>query len=148
MNNKRPYKISNNHKHIYQLRTSKYQAYKRCKWYKHARYKLKWEREISNHKHGRIISRFEPLALHSRLHRNEGFSLKLIPQNHSMPQHLQVLSRILGPSSPSFVPTRTIHTRTHKFVEATISNFLNYKGRTLGDQLFDHKKNLSQTRIL
>ena len=45
---------------------------------KHSRYKHKWverEREMSNHKHGIIISKFEPLALRSRLHRNEGFPL-------------------------------------------------------------------------
>jgi len=31
------------------------------------------EGEINNRKYGRIISRFEPLALHPRLHHNEGF---------------------------------------------------------------------------
>jgi len=30
---------------------------------------------MSNHKHRRIISRFESLALRSRLHSNEGFPL-------------------------------------------------------------------------
>ena len=46
---------------------------------------------MSNRKHGRFVSRFEPLALHLRLHRNEGFhyarSYKII-QEYKFPQEL------------------------------------------------------------
>ena len=63
-------------------------------------------REISNRKHERIISRFEPLALRPRLQRNEGFSLKTIlqdtwchntynelPQEHLNPQVTHLFSQ-------------------------------------------------------
>jgi len=76
----RAYKILNNPKYIWQLSTSKYQAYKDKNNINMQDIKHKWvEKEMSNHKHGRIVSRFEPLALYSRLHRNEEFSLKINP---------------------------------------------------------------------
>jgi len=80
---------------------------------KHVRYKHKWvkrerEREMSNCKHERIVSRFDPLALRPHLHCNEEFPLKMIPQYHSVPKHLQrAPSRALGPASPSLVSVRT-----------------------------------------
>jgi len=50
----------------------------------------------ANRKDRELLSRFEPLALRSRFHRNEGFhynhstlQLNLIPQDHSVSQHLQ-----------------------------------------------------------
>jgi len=49
------------------------------------------ERE-SNHKHKGIISRFKSLTLRPRLYHNEGFLLESIPQDHTVPQYLQVLS--------------------------------------------------------
>ena len=65
-------------------------------------------REMSNHKHGRIISSFEPLALRLCIHDNEGFPLKMILKDHSVPQHLQRdPSRTLGLTSFSLVPART-----------------------------------------
>jgi len=42
-------------------------------------------REKSNRKHGRIISRFEHLALRPCLHLNEGFPLSMMPQDRSVP---------------------------------------------------------------
>ena len=77
---------------------------------KHVRYIHKWvEREMINRKHGRFVSRFEPLALRPRLHRNEEFPLKSISQDHSISQHLQwAPSRTLRPASPLLGPERTI----------------------------------------
>ena len=71
------------------------------------------------------------------------YPLKSISQDHLVPQLLQVPQIALGPSSSSLVPIRTVHTRICKLIETAISNFLDYKGRTLGDQLLDHKQNHS-----
>ena len=66
------------------------------------------EREISNRKHGRLFSRFEHTCSTSPPSNYEGFPLKSILQDHSMPQHLQqVHTRTLGLTSPSLVPART-----------------------------------------
>ena len=68
------------------MKHKQYQAYRDMGNYENARYKDKWvEREMSSQKHGRFVSRFEPLALCLRLHRNEGFSLKSVPQDHLVP---------------------------------------------------------------
>ena len=59
-----------------------------------------------------FVSRFEPLALHPRLHRNEGFNENLISQDHfSTRSHkneldLQVLS--LGAATPYNLRTREL----------------------------------------
>ena len=55
----------------------------------------------SNRKHERFVSRFEHLALRPCLQHYEGFSLKTIPPDYSVPQHLQgVHTRTLGLTSP------------------------------------------------
>ena len=74
-------------------------------------------RERSNHKHGRFVSRFEQLALHPRLHHNEGFPICTIPQDHST---LQVLS--LRPTSSSLVPARTQYMNPQARLEAATFN--------------------------
>jgi len=57
--------------------------------------RVKREIEISKRKHERIVLRFELLVLCPCLHRNEEFLLESILQDHSVPQHLQVLSKTL-----------------------------------------------------
>ena len=72
--------------------------------------KHKWERKISNRKYRRFVSSFEHTCSTSPPSTLEGFPLKSIPPDHSVPQHLQgVPTRTLGLSSPSLVPARTTH---------------------------------------
>jgi len=82
---------------------------------------------MSNHQHGRIILRFESLALRSHLHRNEIFhysqSRKITQQYkfsqefldpqvpHSVPQYLQSRARKLTPmSQPPIASYTTMNT--------------------------------------
>ena len=105
-----------------------YQAYKRDKQYKHPRYINTSERDMSNRKHGRIISRFEHPCSTSPPQRYEGFSLKSIPQDHLVPQHLQrVHTRNLGLTSFSLVPARTTQHELTSSPRLHLYNTLQYK---------------------
>jgi len=66
------------------------------------------ERAIANT--GDLFRGSSTFALRPRLQHYEGFSLKTIPLDHSVSQHLQrVHTRTLGPANPSLVPARTTH---------------------------------------
>ena len=111
--------------------------------------KHKWvEREMSNRKHERIISRFEPLALRSSLHRNEGFPLKMIPQDHLCHNtYNEPLLKLLDSQVSHLFPQEQ-HTRTHKLVETQPLQLLKYKGWNTCDHFsFSQKQTLSHTRI-
>ena len=60
---------------VYQFSTSIYQAYKDNNNESKQYTNTNELREMSNRKYRRIVSKFEPLALRPRLHRNEEFSL-------------------------------------------------------------------------
>jgi len=83
---------------------------------------------VSNHKHWRIISRFELLAQRPRLQHYEEFPLKSISQDHSVPQHLQrAPSRTFGHASPSFVLAKTTYASTLAYRGCTSYNSSNHK---------------------
>ena len=101
------------------------------------------EREISNHKHGRIVLRFEHTCSTSPPSTLWKIFTITISKDHSIPQHLQrVHTRTLGPASPSLVPTRTTHASTLACWGRTSYNSSNHKLEHLVITSLDHHKTL------
>ena len=72
-----------------------------------------------NRKHERFILRFEHTCSTSPPSTLEGFPLKSIPPDHSVPQYLQgVHTRTLGLTSPLTCSRKNKHTQVRKLVEA------------------------------
>ena len=68
---------------------------------------------MNNHKHGRIVSRFEHTYSTSPPSTLWRIFTRIDPQDHLVLQHLQrAPSRTLGLISPSLVPARTTHAST------------------------------------
>jgi len=86
------------------------------------------------------------LALCPRFQHYEGFSLKMIPQDHSVPQHLQrVHTRTLGLTSPSPC-SRKKNTRKHtNLPSCTYSS--NHTSEHLVITSLDHHKTLFNTKM-
>ena len=74
------------------------------------------ERAIANT--GALFQGSCTLALRPRLQHYEGFPLKTIPPDHSVPQHLQgVHTRTLGLTSPLTCSRKNKHTQVHYLAE-------------------------------
>ena len=75
------------------------------------------ERAIANT--GDLFRGSSTLALRLCLQHYEGFLLKTIPPDHSVPQHLQgVHTRTLGLTSPLTCSRKNKHTQAHQLAEA------------------------------
>ena len=151
MNNMRIYKKSNNPKYIYQLSTSKYQAYKDVN-NMHARYKHKWvkrERDKQsqtreNYFEIRVTCSMSPPSLQYRIFtkNNPARSLDATTPTTSFLENstdLQV---------PHLFPQEQYTMWTRKFAEAATSNPSKYKEEHLLITSLDHQQILSQIRIL
>ena len=99
-------------------------------------------RERSNRKYGRFILRFESLALRPRLHRNERFPLKMIPQDHLVRKTYNELPQeFLNPQVPHFFPQEQ-HNTNSQVRQGRTSTTLSIQGDgTLVITSLDHKNN-------
>jgi len=86
------------------------------------------EREMSNRKHGRFVSRFEHTCSTSPPSTLWRIFTITILQDHSVPQHLQwVHTRTLGLTSPSLIPSRTTQHEPISCPRPNLYNTLQYK---------------------
>ena len=106
-------------------------------------------REISNRKHGRIISRFEPLGLCPRLHHYEGFSLKI-----NLARSLSATTHIMSSFKNSWTRkslTCSHKNNTHEHVSSPrpqALQLLNKMGGIVGDLFSWSPTNTFTTRTL
>ena len=103
---------------------------------------------MSNHKHGRIVSRFEPLALRPRLHRRRIFT-KIDPTRSLSTATLTTSSLKNSWTRKSLICSRKNNTREPASSPRPqpLQLLLNTKMKTLWS-LLDHKQTLSHTSIL
>ena len=132
-------KISNNSKQIYQLNTSIYQTYKDMNNISMQDKKYKREERWSITNTGELFRGLSHLLYILTFTATKEFPLKMILQDHSVPQYQQrAPSRTLGPASPSLVPARTTH--ASKLAEAVTSTTPpNYKVEHLVIYLITNK---------
>ena len=110
--------------------------------------KYKCEREMTNHKYGRFVSRFEHTCSKSPPSTLWRIFTITIPQDHPVLQHLQrVHIRTLGPASPSLVPSRTTHACPQARRGRNLYNSSKYKNGHLVISKLWSPTNILTTRI-